>query len=270
MSKILKKIKDVANPIGDFTKKVLGVVDPIGKRIANGLKKVFHKVWENPIGKVVIIAVAVYFTGGLAGWWKTPFTGAAGGAVAGAAPVAGASAPAVTGGALSGGAGNATLLGGTASGAGAATSGEILAGAGLNANFGLATTAELGGYGAATGAGAAVGGGVGSGAAAGGGILGKVMSTVKAVGSFAAENQVLTAMALSGVSSAMQPDPYEAYEKAEKERRKLWERNTAVQDIDIGIRPNPDRRPGATAAPVEPSPLAMSEPAQPAPSSPQS
>ena len=67
------------------------------KGIFKGVAKGFKKVWKSSIGKALIIGAAVFLTGGMAGWWSTPFTG---GAAAGAAPAVAESAAAAGAGAI--------------------------------------------------------------------------------------------------------------------------------------------------------------------------
>ena len=60
------------------------IVKGIGKAvkgIVKGVGKAFKKVWKSKIGRALLVAAAVYVTGGMAGLWSTPLTGgAAGGA----------------------------------------------------------------------------------------------------------------------------------------------------------------------------------------------
>ena len=126
------------------------------KSVFKGVGKLFKKVWKSKIGRALLIAGAVYITGGLAGLWSTPFTPGAAAATAGAATAG----PATTAAALANA--NAAYAGGAAAGSAAA-----------GAKAATAATAAAKG---ASVAGAA-------GAAAPTTILGKVGAAIKAGGS---------------------------------------------------------------------------------------
>lgn len=113
MSSVVKGVKKVVSGVGNAIKKVV-----------KGIGTVFKKVWDSPIGKIAIIAAAIY-TGGVAlGAWAGPsWLGGAAAVPGGAAtPVAGAAAAGDLGtGAVSYAAGAEPLITSTAGTAGAAT-----------------------------------------------------------------------------------------------------------------------------------------------------
>ena len=61
-------MSSVAKGIGGVFKKIGGAV----KSIVSGIGKVFKKVWESPLGKIIMIAAAVYLGGWALGAWTGP------------------------------------------------------------------------------------------------------------------------------------------------------------------------------------------------------
>ena len=61
-------MSSVAKGIGNVVKKIGGAV----KSIVSGIGKVFKKVWESPLGKIIMIAAAIYLGGWALGAWTGP------------------------------------------------------------------------------------------------------------------------------------------------------------------------------------------------------
>lgn len=185
MSKVVKGIKKGFKAIGKGIKKIV-----------KGVGKFFKKVWDSGIGKVILIAAAIFVGGWALGAW-----GGVGGTTAGAAQVGATSGELLASGAAAGAGGAAS---GGAVGVYAATEAAIAAGGGAaGAAAGNAALAASLPGGAAVGGGAtaATGGTVsglvpaaanpyaateaaiaaGGGAAAGGGVAGAAESTVPVV-----------------------------------------------------------------------------------------
>ncbi len=231
MSKVAKKI---GGAVKDFAESVVGGV----KKIFEGVKKVFKKVWESPIGKIILIAGAIYLGGAALGAWSSPF--------------------ASINGALAGGAGE-TVLGGAAAGdtlaagaaeaaSGAAAAGGAAEGAALTAAGGDAVLAAnaanaasvASGVGAQTAAASAA-----SQAAANIGIIDKVLAGIgkvagsgSAVGKFAADNPLLAYAGMQGLAGAFTKSDAEIAEEAMRDRRNWIAANTNTKDIDVMIHSN--------------------------------
>ncbi len=189
----------------------------IGKAVKNilkGLKKGFKAVFKSPVGKILLIAAAVYSGGVALGAWG----GAAG--ATGAASAAGA----------------AGATGGTAA------AGATGAGAATTAGVGSGITTGLGATGISTG----VGTGVASTGAAGAlssltpatqGFLSTagsgLLSAGKGLATYAEANPLLASVALQGLSGALASDPAE--EEA-KRRRQQYSTLTDASKIKINNR----------------------------------
>ena len=237
--------------------KVFKGVKKAVKKVVKGVKKVFKKVWESPLGKILLIAAAIY-TGGVAlgAWggpgWMSAIAPAAqtGGAAAGgaAAGTAGAIAPVsaaqmltapgltytgagITGGApaaIGGGAGVAG--GGAAVGGGAAAGGGLVAGAAPAA----AAPASVSGMMSAPGLTAGYSGaGIGAGKTAGG-----IVEMVRGLGRFANQYPMPAAMAVSGLASALSPSEAEEQGKYDERLRRERDRNLLIGNVGIGFSPS--------------------------------
>ena len=219
-----------------MSKVAKGVVK-VMKKIVKGVKKVFKKVWESPIGKIIVIAAAIY-TGGLAlGAWGA--AGAAGAGTAGstvgslaAAETVGTAAAtgamsgtvAATGGAVAGTAANAAQAGTVAETAGSLAAAET-----------VGTTAATSAMASAPAVTAP------SFLSTAGDALGNMGSTAmefgKDVATYAGEHELLASTALQGLGAALTPTPgeeAEALAQADEQRRKdRWGTLSEASEIDI-------------------------------------
>lgn len=189
-------------------------VKGVGKAIsgiAKGLVKVVKKVASSKIGKIALMAGAMYLTGGAAGMWTTPFA-SINGALVGAGSAGGTS--------LS----SALLSGNAVAGAGGGVAGAI-------AGTGSAITGA-GGTVAGTSLGAGTGGGI-------------ISNAFKGVTGFIKANPMASAMALNAASSALSPDEIDL--EQERNRLKLEEeqamrdriaKNLNVSGVNLGISPS--------------------------------
>lgn len=183
--------------------KVVKGLKKAGKGLLKGVKKVFKQVFKSPVGKILLVAAAVY-TGGLA-------LGAWGGA-SGVAGAAGAtSAAGATGAASAAGVGSGVTTGVGATG--------ISTGIGTN----VAATGAAGALSSIPAAAPSLLSTVGS----------SLLNAGKGVADFATANPLLSSVALQGLSGALAPDPAE--EEA-KRRRQLYGTLDDVGDINISDR----------------------------------
>lgn len=249
MSKVAKKI---GGAVKDFAESVVGGV----KKIFEGVKKVFKKVWESPIGKIILIAGAVYLGGAALGAWSSPFSSINGALVGGAGETT-----------LGGAAAGDTLAAGAAEAAATGAEGATLTAAGgdaaLAANAANAATAASG-IGAETAA-----AGAASQAAANVGIIDKVLAGIgkvagsgSAVGKFAADNPLLAYAGMQGLAGAFTKSDAEIAEEAMRDRRNWITENTNTKDIDVMIHSNREaqRRAESLAAPGTPQAAAVDRP----------
>lgn len=267
MSKTVKKIGKAA--VGASVGLVVGgpagaiagaaAMTKPGKKLLKGASKVFKKVWNSKIGRIVIIAAAVYFGGAALGYWNSPIA-AINGSLANT-PLVGANARAATTaaagpGAAGGGAGVAApeALSSASLGTGSAGAGIVENAAEQSLKSYLSTNL--------------------AGSAGEPGIIGKVLSGVGKVGSWMSKNQLVTAVGLSGLANALTPSEIEEAEDARRDRvREMNQRMSDIGSINIGISPvDRSSRPVqqvASAAPVQSAQLSAPAPApQMAPSQP--
>jgi len=70
----------------------MGILSELGNSVASAvdnrglfgsINKEFKRFADTDVGKAVILGAAIYFGGGVAGWWETPFSSVAGAASAG-------------------------------------------------------------------------------------------------------------------------------------------------------------------------------------------
>ena len=217
--------------------KIVKGVGKAAKKVFSGIKKVFKKIWETPIGKIVLIAAAVYFggvliqglasAGGAAGSAAIEFNAAATLGVEGAAagglgaiPAAGSlgGGVAATGGGIGLDAGAILGVGSTASPSVAtagpaalgSTGGTIAADVAAAKNYGAAATAAnkaaLGSGGIPAGVAEVARNGVQSASD----IFGKIRGLAKGVIDYAGEHEVLSLGVLGAVAGGLQPTEAES------------------------------------------------------------
>lgn len=225
------------------------------KKVFKGIKKVFKKVIKgvkkflnSKLGRILLIAAAVYFGGAALGYWNNAFAASSAGAGSTVA-----SAQGITSGAemsslaagSTGASGSATAAMSAAEGA-KLTAGDLLASGGIGGNSaGLASTvgAQAGNAGLAAGSTGVTAGTTGtaltvaeaakpavntlvaegSKQAAGSTFLGTMKSTAGKVATWMGKNPVPTMMIGSALSSAFTPEPEsqsEAFARMEEEKRR--------------------------------------------------
>jgi len=236
MSFAVKAVKSVVGAVGDV---VGGVID--------GVKKVFKEITSSTIGKVALLAGAVYLGGAAFGYWESPFASINGAFVSSGETMLGSGVATTSEGVLGlSEAGAAEALGGSAA-------------AGTTAELGLTQTAAANALGTGTTVGTATPlaiptgtFGLSEGAAKtalsstvnNGGIISNAM---KGIGEYAGKagkwieaNPWQAAMGLNAAASMMSPDKIDLLEEEErlrKERLKEQQRNLLVGDVDLGVRP---------------------------------
>ncbi len=240
MSKILKKANDLR------------------KKSWTSTKKIFRKVASTTIGKVVLVAAAIWLGGAALGAWNSGIAAVDGAFVGGAAGAGGA---ATTTGAAS----TIGTTGAAASNAAAAAS--IPAGI-ETLTVTAAPTAGMGAVGNTIAAGGAAAAAAPSAAStvtaaptqlpastapvtpdttaldtlatnsSSKGLISKLMDPVSKMATWAGDNPIPALIAAKGVGAMLTPDPVEAQLEAEEETRKRWEENMAVGNINLGFAPN--------------------------------
>lgn len=133
-----------------------GLIKSVGravKKVVSGVKKVFKKIASSKIGKVILIAAAVYLGGAALGAWSSPFASINGALLPKAAAAGSSAAPAAQ--TVANGLNAAALPGGTTGGAGFSVGGAtstvatpVTANAGFSAG---GMTSTVSGAGATTG-----------------------------------------------------------------------------------------------------------------------
>lgn len=234
--------------------KIIKKANELRKKSWNSTKKAFRKVASSTIGKIILVAAAIWLGGAALGAWNSGIgavdgalvAGGSGGAATGAtlAPGGGVLAPSAGGGAAavipaSQTAGQAlassvmpSAVGGTGqslAGSAAATQGASVAAAAPSAT---PTSGVMlpGGLGAASETGAAV---------AKKGLISKMMTPVGKMATWAADNPIPSMMIMNGIGNALSPDAIDLAKQQEEqdaETRRRWEENLQVGNVDLGFR----------------------------------
>ena len=250
------------------------IVSGIGKAVSGvvkGVTKAFKAVTKSKIGKILLVAAAVYLGGAALGMWESPFSAINGVLSSKAAPAAAELAAAGSGAAEAtlagaGATGEAASIAGAAEAAGGAAASaspaaaEVVAasqGSGIigGVNPALAQQAALIESGTVGTAGAAMeasalgntslAGSVLNGAPAqGGGLVSKAMNGIKSVGEWAQKNPISAAIGLNAVANMSQPNQLELLDaKAQKEmelydwKNKYLSPNWNVGAVNLGFQP---------------------------------
>ena len=247
-------VKGIGNAVGGAFKAVGNAV----KSVVSGIGTVFKKIWSSTLGKIVLIAVAIYLGGWALGFFNGPtalFSGA--GLMA---PAAGPTATVVAG---AGGA-TTTTVGGLAPvtvggpGAAAAASSTVGALGPMNYAAGAAGTPTGGGLIASQAApvmvpaaapAAAPGLTLGT-PAAGTSALGDlgawqaaapsplsaagIVNTIKGLGGWVGDHQLISAVGLNSLATGLSQSPEEAAAEADADRRRRLNKNTMVGGIQVG------------------------------------
>lgn len=238
MSKVVKGA-------GSAIKKAVDLTVKFGKNVISGIKNAFDAIWESPVGKIVIVAAAVYFGGWALGYWGQP-----------AVTAAAASSTATTTAATTA----STTAAGTGAAAGAGTGAAVATGAGTVTPTVTSSAAPAIAAGGAGGAAAPVGGGLlgaatpvaqaaaptaaeeaaltasfagNTGASGAKGIFDLIQGMSGGLLDFARANPIPTLVAAQGLGSALTPSAAEEAAEAEKQRQRRAERNWQVGDIDL-------------------------------------
>lgn len=238
--KVIKKVRK-------FGDKIDKKINPLMGKVHKLFRRTMKKVWNNPIGRVVLIAAAVFVGGWALGAWSPSgmFGAGAGGGV---------------GGGIGGGAGGAALTEtpvlnpALIAGGGAQTGSTIAATSTFNpALAGIGTSAASTGGSAAAGTALASSSGSAlanaalptaesafsgvipattpSVASTGvGGIVNAIKSAATGFGNWTSQNQLLAGMAMQGIGTALTPTPAE---EAQKAQRRYWD-NLNVGGLSLG------------------------------------
>lgn len=243
-------------------------LNQLRKKSWNSTKKVFKKLTSTTIGKVILVAAAIWLGGAALGAWNSGIGAVDGALVAGGSGAGGA-------GGLAGGAGEA--IGTSAAASNAAAAASIPTGAEI-----ITVTAPA----ATGGGGTALAGGVASAALPGAttrptqlpantptpeaastkdmiahgaqgtetkGLISKLMNPVQKLATWGADNPLPAMMLVNGVGSAMSPDAIDLAKEQEEQderTRQRWQDNLSVGSIDLGFRPRTDPLQYNNGAPV--------------------
>lgn len=247
MSKIVKTFKKAAK-IG------LGFLNKVKDKLDGG----FMKVYNNPIGRVVITVAAIYLGGWALGAWGGPSTWFASGVAPAATTAAGGAAPTIAPVVTYSvnGVQYANTVGGIAQAVGSGTvaqavaaskaAGAANAASGASTVNGVPVVESAGTPGPAAGSPVAPAGGGGTVNAvqptsnnAVNSIAQRVRDASKAAFQFTKENQLLTSTGLMMAGQLLQPSADELQQKAQE---RYWNNLQGVGDINLGISPGGERR----------------------------
>ncbi len=253
-----------------------GVAKGIGKglkKLWKGVTKVFKKVWDSKIGRVVLIAAAIFVGGAYLGMWQPGLFGGGGlGTAASAggqtAALAAGTQPVAAGAAAAEATGAAAKIGAVA---GAAPDYSAITAAAQQAGGGAAAVAP--GTAAATeAAGTAVASTAPDYAALTAGlsdtktavgIVERIKGLASGVSKFIGKNPELSLMGAAAAAGALSPDPAEQERKFQNRLRQRRERNLDTSNISLSGLPSsnqPLARPGGESVfddrGFRPSPMA--------------
>jgi hypothetical protein len=231
------------------------VIKGIGKAVkglVKGVKKVFKKITDSKIGKVILIAAAIYLGGAAFGMWNSPFqsingvfvkgaSNAAAGSVASTAAPVVESAPAFVAG--GGDVAASTVANAATSGASGAAAGNAITNSAMGA-FEPGVASNSAKLGSMVGQSTA---NLGSGDVVSKGIVNRLLSGARTklaeTATWAKENPILAATGLNAVAGAASPDEMDIIElrrRQDEEDRLRREKNLSdVAGIDLRISPRP-------------------------------
>lgn len=211
MSKLVKKLHAIDKKV----KRKIGL--KFVHKIERGGRRLFRKVWANPIGRIVISAALIFVGGAALGQWS--WTGQAAGAAAG---TAGGGFSTATGAELAAGF-NATAGTGVGSvlAPSAASSGSLMAAATAPTVVGTGSVLAPAATTAAT---AATTSGVS-------GIVQTITDAAKGFGTYAAKNKLLVGAGMMMAGQMLTPTEAEQ----QREMQKDYWKNMNVGGIDVGL-----------------------------------
>lgn len=213
--------------------KIVKGIKRIVKKVFKGVKKVFKKITSSKLGKILLIGAAIYTGGVLFGAWGStgPMSGIygawSGGAAAAGAETAGAitsAAPAL-----------APEIATTAAAAQTAAPAAIAAAPTVTGAGGVLSATPFGVPAMGTVAPSALPTLAATAPAA------AAPGFLSSIGTYAAQNPLLTSMALQGVAGALSPDEMDMAREQERIRRERWANLQDVGDIGLGIQSAEDR-----------------------------
>lgn len=239
--------------------KIIKKANELRKKSWNSTKKVFRKITSTTIGKVILVAAAIWLGGAALGAWNSGIGavdgalvagggagGGAGGLAGGAAgvPASTAASNAAAAASVPAGIETVSVVGSTTPGL---TVGQVAGGAGTAGAAAAATappagpTAPVQNVDLSGVQGTAEQAAASAGEEASKGLISKMMNPVQKMATWAADNPIPSMMLVNGVGTALSPDAIDlAKEQAaqDEETRKRWEENLSVGNIDLGFRPN--------------------------------